>query len=425
MKELPTANILVVYYGSIYPITRTIKDYLYSFREYSKHRCYYVNLAFAGLPKYIFKIKFDLIVFDKTFLGSRWTTTRLNKQNKLELLMERAGLLKELRVKKAIFPQDEFYYSDLLCKFIKDFNIDYVFSVAPETEWPLIYKDIDLEKVKFFYVLTGYLSDYTNIRIKSFFKETRDIDIGYRTNYAPPWFGRHGMLKTQIAETFSNIAKDYNLAIDISTEKKDGFLGDLWYKFLARCKYTIGVEGGTSLLDKNGTIRTQTENYQLQHPQASFEEVEAHCFPGQDYKLKLYAISPRHLEACATKTCQILVEGSYNGILIPHKHYIPLKKDFSNIDEIIQIVKEDNIREQITKNAYQDIVESGLYSYTYFVQYVLGCCFDNDYLLSHSESQSIANVYYYISIIQENIYWKVAGIKGRLVSLYEYLNRKK
>ena len=33
----------------------------------------------------------------------------------------------------------------------------------------------------------------------------------------------------------------------------------------------------------------------------------------RDGKLQLHAISPRHIEACATRTCQVLVEGDLMG----------------------------------------------------------------------------------------------------------------
>ena len=39
-------------------------------------------------------------------------------------------------------------------------------------------------------------------------------------------------------------------------------------------------------------------------------------------------MSPRVFEAAAVRSCQILFEGRYSGILEPMVHYIPLKKDF-------------------------------------------------------------------------------------------------
>ncbi|MBT8506740.1 hypothetical protein B1F79_04690 [Coxiella-like endosymbiont of Rhipicephalus sanguineus] len=51
-------------------------------------------------------------------------------------------------------------------------------------------------------------------------------------------------------------------------------------------------------------------------------------------KIDYNQISPRHFEAVATKTLQILYEGEYSNILKPWVHYVPLKKDYSNFDEV-------------------------------------------------------------------------------------------
>ena len=69
-----------------------------------------------------------------------------------------------------------------------------------------------------------------------------------------------------------------------------------------------------------------------------------HLFKNEEaYELLLYqyednipyrTISPRHFEASALRLCQILLEGKYSGVMRPMVHYIPLKKDFSNFDEV-------------------------------------------------------------------------------------------
>ena len=198
----------------------------------------------------------------------------------------------------------------------------------------------------------------------------RSIDIGYRTGYFPA-FGRQGLLKSQLAETFQRKAEQYGVVADISSQAKDFLAGDDWYRFLLRCKYTLGVESGASLLDRDGCIWESSLEYLEHHPEASFQEVEAACFPRLDGNLELYAISPRHLEACATRTCQILIEGDYNGILKAGEHYIELKRDFSNVDQLMELVRQDTLRTEITERAHRDIVESGQYTYRSFVQYVL------------------------------------------------------
>lgn len=361
------SNILVLYWYIQYPPRNTLAEHLYSFEKYSGHNCYYVNLAVRGFPWYLKKIRFDLVIFHTIFLSKRW------RPEAFQGLLEKVDFLKDLNAVKIALPQDEFIQTDLLRDFINRFNINGVFSVAPETEWQKIYAGIDFQKVKVFKVLTGYLSDGIVERIRQLSSSTpeKDIDIGYRALNVLPCYGRSGLLKTRIGEVFAEKVPRYGLKADISTRPEDTFFGNAWYKFMLRCKYMIGVEGGSAIIDRDGSIRERTLKYMEEHPTASFEAIEEACFPGLDGSLRLFAISPRHLEACAARTCQVLVEGEYSGILEPWKHYLPLKPDFSNIDQVMELIRQDTEREKITENAYRDIVNSGRYVYPSFVDFVL------------------------------------------------------
>jgi hypothetical protein len=319
-------------------------------------------------PKFILSVKFDLIIFHTTFISLHFSRELFISK------MESIAYLKNYSAIKIALPQDEFINTDLLCEFINNFNINHVFSVAPPSEWAKIYPVVDRTKVQFHEVLTGYLDEKTicTINKKALkYGSKRDIDIGYRAYRAEAWLGRHGILKTYIADKFLSESPKYGLKVDLSTNQFDKILGDDWFDFLLKCKYTLGVEGGSSILDTYGTIRQKTEDYSRNHPDASFDEIESACFPGADGSINLFAISPRHLEACATKTCQVLIEGEYNGILNPGIHYLELKRDFRNIFDIIQIIKNDSERETLTERAYCDIILSGKYSYQHFVNFVL------------------------------------------------------
>lgn len=364
-------RILVVYAG--FPTRATLSDGLYCFDRYSADEVFYLNLRFKGVPRYIWKLPFDLVIFHTLFFPSRHDPRAFNA------LVRKALPLSGCAGVKVMIPQDEFINAKGVNAFIRGFGIDVVFSAMPEREWPNIYDSIDRSRVRIYRVLPGYLDDGRLKRIEKFGKgkASRAIDIGYRTAGRPPaWFGRHGMLKQRIADVFADLGGKHGLKMDISTSAADTLLGDDWYRFLYRCKYALGVEGGTSVLDFDGGIKQRTEEYCNKYPAAGLEEVERACFPGLDGQFRGYAISPRHLEACATRTCQVLTEGEYNGVLVPGKHYIPVKRDFSNVNEVIEIVLRDRLREQITDRAYRDIVQSGKYSYREFVQFVISRSLD-------------------------------------------------
>jgi hypothetical protein len=324
-------------------------------------------------------------------------------------------------------PQDEFFYTKVVCEFINEFGIQHVFSVSPPSEWPKIYRTVDFQKVDFHHVLTGYLEDSTLERIRRLAKEglDRKIDIGYRAWRAEPWLGRHGFLKSRLAEVFEREAPAKGLSTDISTRYEDTFWGDDWYKFLLSCKYTIGVEGGASLLDWSGKVREKTADYATAHPEAKFSEIEAACFPGLDGSLNLFAISPRHLEACATKTCQILVEGEYNGILTAGKHYIEIDRDFSNLDQVLKVLKDDALRGEIVENAYRDVVETGRWNYKSFVNFIVERSLQNSQVRNASFFKSLEEQLFWkwatfsdaISWQKIRLYWVAIGLIQKITSI--------
>ncbi len=364
-------KILVVFSHMATPMRATLRDMLYCFSKYSNARVYYLNLAIGYVPWYVRKVSFDLIIFPTLFLNSHWKPQRFLK------LQHQVAFLQDTDAIKIAIPQDEFHNPKALCQFINKFDVKHVFSVQPEFEWKNIYRNVDFTKVQFHRILTAYLDD--NVLAKINRRKTtlskRDITIGYRSlgntqkNFA--WYGRHGLLKVTIADRVQEIALKRRLKYDISYQSKDIINGDKWYWFLLRCKYVLGIEGGTSILDWDGSLHKKTENFVKQNPGADFEEIEQNCFPGLDGTFRGFAISPRHIEACATETCQILTEGEYNGILRPNTHFIELKKDFSNLDSVIDLVMCDDKREEITKRAYLDVVASGEYTNTRFARFVI------------------------------------------------------
>lgn len=405
-------NILIVYSNLGYPLRTTIKEHLYSFRNYAEGaKCFYLCADKKVdnenvVPHYLTKIDFDAIIFHYGFVGARWEGIE-----NLKNTMKRVDSLKNTKAIKIILPQDEYKNPNALVYFINEFNVDMVFSVSPETEWGKLYKGVDFEKVKFFLTLTGYLDSKALKRLRNLVNRIpKTIDIGYRARNLPPWLGRHGFLKTQIAEKVLALKNKYPIQMDISTKEEDTFIGNSWYDFLVKCKYMIGVEGGSTVLDEDGTIWNKGIEFQKQNPNASFEEVEAACFPGKDGLLNLIAISPRHLECCATRTCQILTEGHYNGILKPGVHYLELKKDFSNLESVMKDVVDDKKRVQIIDNAYTDIVLSKKYSYTNFAAEILSIVKDHSRISTNNTYNSL----YFRNRIADEMVWFNAWYKMKV-----------
>lgn len=364
-------NILIVYKHLYYPIRKTSAHDLFCFEKYSKENIFYLRLDYAygkelSVPKHLFNVKFDAVLFHYGFSSIKFTSDK-----NIEEIIKKISILTSSIKIKVLFAQDEYLFTGRLNKLINKLNINTLFSVAPKSEWSKIYNNIDLNKVVIIQNLTGYIDDKEVENIDESDVENKTIDIGYRARNLPQWLGKHGYLKTKIANKFNEACSKMNIKTDISINPNDTLLGNRWFSFLLSCKYMIGVEGGATVLDADGEIQKKGEAFIKHNPAASFEDIEKACFPGLDGKLNLKAISPRHLECCFTKTCQILIEGEYNGILKPNVHYIPLKADFSNIQEVLGVVKKDNLRKLIVANCFNDIVKSKKYNYSTYVQQVL------------------------------------------------------
>jgi len=361
-------NLLIVYSG----FTRrpTLLEGLLAFERYSNHNVNYLN---ARLPSSIQGIRqsdeYDIIIFSTLFFSRRTSKDDLLADFKA------VNWLKYVSAVKVATPQDEYINSKYVNDFIDDFNVKLVFSVQPENVWSQVYPRALQRGFEVKHILTGYIDDELADRFlkeEKWGKSERHIDIGYRTTGVPPvWYGRHAQLKAQIAEEFLNACGNSKLILDIDCSASGTISNDSWYDFLGNCRYTIGTEGGTSVLDYDGSIKTLTESYQKSHPNATFSEIERNCFPNRDGQFPGYALSPRHLEACLTRTAQILVKGEYSGIFKPWVHYIPLEKDFSNINEVIDIISSDELRVRLVDRCYSDIVLSGTCKNSSLVKYIL------------------------------------------------------
>jgi hypothetical protein len=358
-------NVLVVYSLVQYPPRQTVRDAIEAFGKYSQARSFYLNLAVRKPRWWLRRVPFDAVVFHTTFLSERWNPPAFRR------VLHRAQRLEATGGRRVALPQDENLRSRMIESFAESFGVAHIFSVGPSATWSQLYPHLT-ERVGVSRVMTGYLDPGTLARIERIVATTerRPIDIGYRAWRSAPWLGRHGQLKVQIAEAVERAARARGLRADISTRASEALGGDDWYRFLASCRYVIGVEGGASIHDGDGSVKECSDRYVAGHPEAEFEEVEAACFPGRDGEIDYRAISPRHLESCATRTCQVLVEGDYNGVLEPNTHYIPLRADLSNLDEVLDLVQSDAQRRRIVASAYHDVVASGAYTYERLVREV-------------------------------------------------------
>lgn len=345
------------------PLRAANLTHLMAWERYARHNVIYINVAYGVPWRLLARADIDALIFDTLFCSMHWTPEYFKARTALCLAAAR------FNCPKIALVQDEFTNIDLVADFLGTIGVTHVFSCARAEDWPKFYPRLDPARVTFRTALTAYVDAVDADAPESVPPSQRLISIGYRSGHDAYWLGHHGVLKSQIGARVRAAAERRGLVVDIAQTDPVHYLkGGAWFDFLRRCRSVIGVEGGASINDRDGRIRLSVERYLAEHPDASFETVRDACFPDRDGEVDLACISPRHFEAAITRTAQVLVEGRYSGVLEPWRHYIPLKRDFSNMDAALDALMDNELVDAMVERAYADVVASGRWSYAAFVR---------------------------------------------------------
>lgn len=356
MQDTPDAklNILVLHQLGNPEIARyfLLKHVFFLRNHFPQHNYIYHDLTLP-IPDFIRDAEFDGVVLDFTALQWRNKTLDVFEKVKEDVF----AFLKDRRSFKIAMPQDEYDSSELLDDWMCELGVDVVYSVI-DGHWDILYPKYSRSgEIRLGF--TGYIDD-THVaqgeNAKPFLERT--IDVGYRARKVPYSFGSIGETKSRIGEKFLAASARSGLRCDISTREEDTLLGAKWMEFIDDCKFTLGSNSGSSLLDPRGDIRRNVHQYCLKHPQATFEEVEALFFRGLDGKYEFTAISPRIFEAGLQRSGQILVKGGYSGIIKPWEHYIPLEKDCSNFGEVHDAMRDTAFVQKMIENCHVTLRDS-------------------------------------------------------------------
>ncbi|MGE0385654.1 MAG: hypothetical protein AB7Q97_13060 [Gammaproteobacteria bacterium] len=341
--------------------TRTVQDYLEAFGRYSRHEVHYVaasaavnaacgyNLAAFDVICIHYSIRLPFGVLPPSFADA---------------LIAFKGL-------KCLFIQDEYDLIERTRCEIERLGIGLVFTNVPADQLALVYPPARFARVGFVQVLTGYVPEgIAGIRQYALPPSARSIEIGYRGRLLPFWYGRLGHEKWLIGARMKQLCRDAGIVEDIAWDEQDRIYGDDWYAFLGRCVATLGTETGCNVFDDDGSLRATMEGWMREHPQAGFEEVWSRFMADREGRVRMNQISPKLFEAIATGTVLILFEGGYSGVIEADTHYIALRRDFSNVDDVFTRLRSPQYVQAMAARAYADVIESGRYSYLRFVAQV-------------------------------------------------------
>lgn len=271
---------------------------------------------------------------------------------------------------KCLFIQDEYDHTETARRWIERLGLHVVFTCVPAEHHDQIYPSRRFPGVTFATNLTGYVPGLLDALPASRPLSDRPIAIGYRGRQLPFWYGELAREKWVIGQRMREVCDDRGVVVDIAWDERARIYGDAWYAFLGSCRATLGTESGSNVFDDEGKIRKAMARHLRRHPSASFEEVQATYLAGVEQPGLMNQVSPKIFEAIALRTALILFEGRYSGVVEPGRHYLPLKKDFSNVDEVLTSLADDQLIEAMTARAYDDVIASGRYSYEAFGAFV-------------------------------------------------------
>jgi hypothetical protein len=274
--------------------------------------------------------------------------------------------LRRYRGLKAMFIQDEYRFVKRTVAAITYLRPHLVFTCVSSDQVPIVYPRAGLAATTFRTVLTGYIPTWMR-ELATPAYEDREKDLAYRGRTFPLWYGEMGQDRVRIAAAFAGNAARLGLNVDISCREADRLYGAAWISFLSSSKAVLGTESGCNVFDFDGTLPGRIDAYRLPRPWAGYEHVRRRFLDGIDGRIRLNQISPRCFEAIAAGALLVLYEGDYSGVLQPWVHYVPVRKDHSNLQEVARVIKDSDRASPIIERAHRDVIASGRYDYEQFV----------------------------------------------------------
>jgi hypothetical protein len=270
----------------------------------------------------------------------------------LPVLLKTAEWFKKRCGKLVVFVGNEYKRMASKIRFICSVEADYVCSQLPIEAARWLYAGCSRSQI---------LSMPHALNPKLYYPDPhcqRSIDVGFVGNLYHNVIG--DMERTNLVRFFQTHGAELGITCDIRTQRLPR---SEWCRFLNMCKGVVGGEAGTYYLDKTDQIISDVTTYLNAHPTAPFEEIFERFFKGRQSPVSGKTISSRHFEAIGTKTCQILIEGHYCGILVADEHFIGVKKDLSNIDDVVERFKDDTYRTAMVERTYEYVTAEHTYQH--------------------------------------------------------------
>ncbi len=346
-------NVLLIY-NALQTFTNTVFDHLAAFERHSRHTVRFLHLE----PRA--RQTLDLSGFDAVCLHY---SLRLPFN---EISAPVADQIAAFPGARLLFIQDEYDHTRCAQRWIARCRFTDVFTLVPGHAIAQVYPREAVGEVRFHPALAGYVPAFDASPTPP--PSTRSLIFGYRARELPLRYGALGFDKVRIGRDVRDWCRANGVAHDISWREEDRIYGPDWLAFLRRCRATLGSESGCNVFDWDGDLNDQVTAYRKAHPGADDEAVYRAVIAPREMPGLMNQISPRVFESIAMRSALVLYEGSYSNIITPERHYIPLRRDLSNIADVWRQLQDGEAIDAMAERAYQDIIASGAYDFAAMVK---------------------------------------------------------
>ena len=350
-------NVLVLYNGqSMY--TPTVQDYVEAFSRYSKHNVHYLHAGPATVPEFDFG-DYDLLLI--TYSVRLCYAERVMSPAMRAAIRGFPGLT-------VAFVQDEYQETLRLRHALRDLDVKLVFTCVPEDKISWVYPPEEFGDVRFVQVLTGYVPD----RLRHVARhQLRAVDsrpnwIGYRGRQLGHCWGDLAHYKVEIGKRFKTACVDLGVPHDIAWTEQARIYEDEWYGFLTSCRATLGTPSGCNVFDWDGSLERHFRYLIKRQPDLTYEEYRP-VIAERESEIDMGQISPRVFEAAALGTVLVMLESDYGGVVTAGEHYIPVRADFSNVEDVIDQLRDVQRLTEVADAAHEHLIASGSWSYESFI----------------------------------------------------------
>jgi len=344
---------LLVAYSMVSTYVPTTLEYLLALKNFTSYEVDYVHVTHGAW------LDFDINEYDIVFHNycARLCFDGYVSEHYQKALMNFRGL-------KVLAVQDDCDRTAALHRAIGRLGFHVLLTCIQSDFWPLVYPKSELPGLAIIQGLTGYMPERL---LERQFCITPLADrrswIAYRGRDIGAKYGRLGFEKYEIGRRTQEVCAARGVPHDIAMDNASRIYGDAWFEFLGSSRTMLGSESGSNAFDFDGHLEEAINAFATQQgrpPTYSefkdiLEPLEAPFDVGQ--------ISPRVFECAAMMTPMILFRGRYSNAIEADIHYIPLEKDFSNLEGILARLDDLEYLQGFADRAYQQLVQSGAYGY--------------------------------------------------------------